>query len=377
MKKTLLATAIAGALGVSAAAQAATVYDQDGTQIDIYGRINFAVTAGGVDDAKFDGFDADGNPVLVQTEKTSGSEFRDVNSRIGFRARHQLSSDLQAFGNVELRPRMDAVNDDGITVRNTFVGLNSNQFGMVRVGNFDSVFYSAVTSMFDVPEWGGYTTLDGGSISSRGDSVQYSTPNLEGFQAHVSVKHLSGNGQDIGEQDNSSTVSAAGAVSYEIDGLYLAAGYNQSKGVSRKTDRGASYDGGAAYAGGEDIWGVSARYAFTPALSARLTYQEVASQFDQATLEEQKNPHRLIENLWGLGATFDYGMGEVYADYYRVRMALDQIDSQNRWNVGVNYRFSEPMYVYAEIWDTDFDTDDSVSDLNDDLGYAVGIRYDF
>ena len=35
MKKTLLATAIAGALGVSAAAQAATVYDQDGTRLDL------------------------------------------------------------------------------------------------------------------------------------------------------------------------------------------------------------------------------------------------------------------------------------------------------------------------------------------------------
>ncbi|MGO1534955.1 MAG: porin, partial [Halomonas sp.] len=39
MKKTLLATAIIGALGASAAAQAATVYDQDGTKLDVYGRI--------------------------------------------------------------------------------------------------------------------------------------------------------------------------------------------------------------------------------------------------------------------------------------------------------------------------------------------------
>ena len=46
MKKTLLATAIVGALGASAAAQAATVYDQDGTRLDIYGRIAMGIAGG-------------------------------------------------------------------------------------------------------------------------------------------------------------------------------------------------------------------------------------------------------------------------------------------------------------------------------------------
>ncbi|WP_232774522.1 MULTISPECIES: hypothetical protein [Halomonadaceae] len=37
MKKTLLATAIIGAMGASAAAQAATIYNEDGTKVDLYG----------------------------------------------------------------------------------------------------------------------------------------------------------------------------------------------------------------------------------------------------------------------------------------------------------------------------------------------------
>lgn len=40
-KKSLIATAVVGALSTSAVAQAATVYDQDGTKVDIYGRINY------------------------------------------------------------------------------------------------------------------------------------------------------------------------------------------------------------------------------------------------------------------------------------------------------------------------------------------------
>ena len=43
MKKTLLATAIAGAAAFTAeGAQAATVYNQDGTKLDLYGNIQIA-----------------------------------------------------------------------------------------------------------------------------------------------------------------------------------------------------------------------------------------------------------------------------------------------------------------------------------------------
>lgn len=358
MKKTLLATAIAGALGVSAAAQAATVYEQDGTKIDVYGRINFAITGGGVQPE---------DEALKQT----GSEFRDVFSRFGFRASHELNSDLTAFGNIELRPRMDAVNNGDITVRNSFVGLRSDQFGTVRVGNFDSVFYQAVSSVFDVPEFEGFTAVDTGSTAGRGDSIQYSTPVLEGFQAHVSVKHLSGNGAEVGAQDNSSSTTWQTAISYTWQDLYLAAAYNQSK--QPEEDRGYGYDGGGPSASGEDLWGVVAAYNFTPAFSGRLTYQAVDDVNEQAELTAGTE----IENLWGLGATFDYGLGEIYGDYYRVRMAREGVDSQNRWVVGANYRFSEPMYVYAEVADFDFSSDDSLNQLDDDVIYAVGLRYDF
>src|SRR5690554_1095910 len=90
MKKTLLATAIAGALGVTAAAQAATVYDQDGTKVDIYGRIAMGIEGGGSDAAG-----------------DNGAEFVDAFSRLGLRLQHMVSSDLTAFGHLEWRFRAD------------------------------------------------------------------------------------------------------------------------------------------------------------------------------------------------------------------------------------------------------------------------------
>ncbi|MEQ4540285.1 MAG: porin [Billgrantia sp.] len=358
MKKTLLATAIAGALGVSAAAQAATVYDQDGTQVDVYGRINLGVTTGGVQEEG------------PGAEKTDGSEFVDVFSRFGFRARHQVAPDLQAFMNMELRPNLARQNSDGLTVRNSFLGLRGDNWGMARVGNFDGVLYQAVTSKFDIQEYEGFTSTSGGAVSSRGDSFQYSTPVLGGFQAHVQAKHLSGNGADVGAQDNSSTLSWQAAVNYTWQDLYLAAGYNQSK--QEREDRGYSYAGPGANPAGEDIWAAAAIYQFTPAFRAGIKYEEVTDLNDQADLSATD-----IENLWTLMGVFDYGMGEIYADYNRVRMALDGVDSQNRWTLGANYRFSRPMYVWAEIVEYDFDTTDAVEDVTDDLRFTVGLRYDF
>jgi outer membrane pore protein E len=363
MKKTLLATAIAGAMVYGAtAAQAATVYDQDGTQVDVYGRINLGVTTGGEQD------------LSPGAQKTDGSEFVDVYSRFGFRARHQVAPDLQAFANMEFRPNLVRQNDDNMVIRNSFLGIQGDNWGMVRVGNFDGVLYQAVTSKFEIQEYLGYTSTSGGATSARGDSIQYSTPNLEGFQAHVQAKHLSGNDATVGAQDNSSAWTWQAAVNYEWQDLYLGLGYNQSR--QEEEGRGYAYQSGGPNAAGEDIWAAAAIYQFTPAFRAGIKYEDVTSTNDQDTFDPQADVG-LIDNMWTLMGVFDYGMGEIYGDYNRVRSVIDGEDSRNVWTLGANYRFSQPMYVWAEIHDADFDTDDSLRDLNDDLVYTVGLRYDF
>lgn len=348
-KKSLIATAVVGALSASAVTQAATVYDQDGTKVDIYGRINYMITSGGTQD------------LTPGADKTSGSEFQNNGSRFGFRANHELSSDLSAFARMEFRFRADAVNRDPMQVRNSFLGLRSQQLGTITIGNFDSVYKEAVTGLFDNYENDGFISLDTGSIGSRGDTLAYASPIFSGLQGHVQVKHLSANGADVGAQNNSSTTSAAAAVTYTWEGLYLAAGYNQSKDVS---DRGARYDGGSNNAAGEDIWGVSAQYQFLPNVSARVMYEELGSVNDGASASA-------IKEIFGLGATFNYGQGNLYADVYDVSYVGD-VSSSNPWAIGVDYRFS-PMRVYAEIFDEDISGDN----VDDSLLYTVGVRYDF
>ncbi|SEF62208.1 porin [Billgrantia desiderata] len=380
MKKTLLATAIAGAMVYGAtAAQAATVYDQDGTQVDVYGRLVMGLTSGGVED---------------EGVKSSGSEFEDFGSRFGFRARNQVNADLSVFANAEFRFDASDRNSDPITNnRQTFVGVQSQQLGRLWVGNFNSVYYNAIGAVFDVPENEGWSTFGSVDNSSHGNALAYSTPVLEGFQVHLQVKHYSGNGEEQGDGDNSSTTSSQAVVSYTWQDLYLALGFDENRDYNRVDGPGHSAGDGPgsrlANAGrhsGEALWGGVVQYQFTPAFSARLGYETSSSNdsrlSEQMEAGEDGKPFQYLgRDIVSVGATFDYGTGEIYGQYSYVSWddneATGDISSSNQWMLGANYRFSRPMYVFAEVYDSDFDSDNSISDLNDDLLYTVGVRYDF
>lgn len=356
MKKTLLATAIAGALGVSAAAQAATVYDQDGTRLDLYGRIALGVSGGGGQD------DVDG-------VKTDGSEFRDVYSRFGLRGTQQLSSDLTAFGNFEVRPRMDHVNRDGQQVRNSFLGLRSNQFGSVQAGNFDSFYLSTVSAPFDVYLDRGLE-LTGGGHQARGDSIGYISPNLEGFQVYLMGKHYSGNttaADNAPAEPTSSAWNTAGGAVYEVDALRLALGYAEDRGRT----------GGI----GENIYGGSAVYEFMPGFSGRLAYEYQSDNEDKI----------------GVGMTYAINEWAFNLDYYRIESQGDLKDAQraagestsrNAWAAGAYYAVSSNFDVFAEVYDADqgtiLDRDttaselgDNLRDIRDNVYWLVGARYHF
>src|SRR5690554_1529867 len=354
MKKTLLATAIAGALGVSAAAQAATVYDQDGTRLDLYGRIALGISGGGEE------VNADG-------EKINGSEFRDVYSRFGLRGSQQLSSDLTAFGNFEVRPKLDEVNRDGQQVRNSYLGLRSNQFGTLQAGNFDSFYLETVSAPFDVYVDKGLE-LTGGGHQARGDSIGYISPNLEGFQVYLMGKHYTGNERPAGGPgSNSSKWNMAGGATYEVDNLRLALG------MAEDIERGGGI--------GENVYGGSASYEFMPGFSGRLAY------------EYQED----FEDKIGVGMTYAINEWAFNLDYYRIESQGDykaaQQDaglstSRNSWAAGAYYQVSSNFDLFTELHESDqgtlIDRDtsgsdfvDNVEDLADDVYWLVGARYFF
>ncbi|QTP59999.1 porin [Billgrantia antri] len=360
MKKTLLATAIAGALGASAAAQAATVYDQDGTQLIINGRIAMGIAGGGTE------YNSAGEEV------DDGAEFVDVYSRLGISMSHQINSDLKAFGRVEWRFRGDQrtgnsrvvdSNGDSINgfseVRHSYIGLESASFGTVMAGNYDSFYNSHVMAPFDVYIDRGleFSNGQGGALQARGDSVGYITPNLSGFQAFLSAKHYSERGETQAEIDatGDSEIVTQGGVKYETGPLRLALGY---------TDDEEDRAGGT----GEVLYGATASYAITDAFSARLGYET----------RDDNDTNGGGFDTWGLGMSYAMGQWAFNADLYRVDEDAED-DTRTAWAAGAYYKVSSNFDVFLELNDADLpDLDNTpAGDLGDNVYWLTGARYHF
>lgn len=377
MKKTLLATAIAGALGVTAAAQAATVYDQDGTKVDIYGRIAMGIAGGGAE------YDNAGNAI------DNGAEFVDAYSRLGLRLQHMVSSDLTAFGHLEWRFRADeaGTNNDGnfdafSETRQAYLGLRSNSWGTIQAGNFDSFYKDAVTAPFDVYidrglEFGGHRT------HSRGDSIGYITPNMAGFQVYLQAKHYSDRGEVEGASERSEEIVAQGGVVYETGGLRLAAGFIDDKAIL--DTNGDRLTGGNVVGNDEVRYGVTAAYQFTPEFSARLGFETRDNNSDYTGTNpytgDVYNPALNGYEKYGLGMTYAVNQWAFHADIYHVDED-DADDERLAWAAGAYYNISSNFDVFLELAQADqpdvrVGSDGVEQDDGDDMYYLVGARYHF
>lgn len=364
---------------LSSGAGAATLYNDKTTKVDLWGRLWYGLRTGGQDSYKYDF--SSGSLSYNKTNKTTGSEFTDIGSRIGIRADHNLNNNFNAFLRFELRGRADARNNEGFNqVRNTYVGLKHSKLGSVQVGNFNSVLYSLVSSVFEASQdWVAHTALDSGVIASNGDSLQYTSPDFHGLKFYGAAKLLSGNGDIKPEHtDQSSSLSWHAGAKYTSGSLYLAAAWNQSRHAN--SNQSFSHDGRGAYAGGENLFGLAIKYQFMPTISGRMTYQKLGDPLAQSNFTTDFST---IEELWGLGATWNYGSGEVYTNIFRAKMINKILDDQNHYALGATYRMAQwPLYAFSEVYikDTASSNDAryaALDDLNFDPIYTLGVRYNF
>ncbi|WP_343297688.1 porin [Pasteurella multocida] len=93
MKKTIVALAVAAVAATSA--NAATVYNQDGTKVDVNGSVR----------------------LLLKKEKDKRGDLMDNGSRVSFKASHDLGEGLSALAYAELRFSKDVKNKDGKVIK--------------------------------------------------------------------------------------------------------------------------------------------------------------------------------------------------------------------------------------------------------------------
>lgn len=130
MKKTLLAAAVVSALVASTAASAATVYDKDGTVLNVNGRI----------EAQWYNAGSSNN----MTGKVANNDSSIYNwARMSMDGRSKLNDYATAFGKMEWDVA-DGDQRDGMSARDQFIGVDFGKFGKVQTGRYKSLLQTVV-----------------------------------------------------------------------------------------------------------------------------------------------------------------------------------------------------------------------------------------
>src|SRR5690625_3250841 len=318
MKKTAITVAVATVIsgfGMTAgSAQAAPIFENDNTRVDLHGRLRMGL----VND--------DGD-----------NEIKNLSSRFGSRSNHKVSNELSVFANTEFRFNGDEVNSNAMTVRNTFFGVERSGIGRIYFGNFDSIYYQQVSSLLDIVENTGYRALNSGGQRARGDSIAFDSASFGGLRFGVSLK-LQPEDETVNQDE---AVNAMGYVGYATGPLNVALAVDQ-----------ANED----FVDGSDdtLIGLAADYKLTSAFTFG------------GLLESQGDLTHA-----GITGAYNYGKGRIYGSLSHLDDDGDASDTQ--YVLGVNYRFSQPMYVFAEYVDS---TEAEVGAVDRSI-VTVGARYNF
>jgi predicted porin len=189
-RKKLLAIALATAAGVPALAQAQT------GNVVLYGKLYpemvWAHGTGGTSPGTHVSTLAGALSPDGSTSNIYG--LAAANSRLGVRGQEKISSDLTAIFQIEQTIPVDA-GGGTLANRDTFVGLESEHWGTVKLGNFDTVYknlgdtlsFLGISSGNFVSNSNILSKAPMGSNSSgsfhlrRANSVQYESPDFKGF----------------------------------------------------------------------------------------------------------------------------------------------------------------------------------------------------
>lgn len=367
MKKTILALAVP-ALLAAGVTNAATVYNNDGTKIDLKGSIRLLAEDGARRDA----------------------ELNDGGSRIGLGINHDLGNGLSGLAYIEMGYETQNSEDSDetpFTNRQAYAGLSLDGVGTLTAGRITAPFDDVALSDYTY-EYGG--VMDFGKMKNSADvgpfgrkntflarvsnSVKVETAEFNGFKAAGSYTMKTGD--NYSDVDNAYTLAAF----YTSDfGLTFNVGYGHGKsngGVEitpayvDKDGNPVREDSTSHNAVDADIWGFGTQYAIGD-FAIALDYGQ--ARLDWNTVGESKSK----ANLLGIGVKYQIiEQTQVYAGFYsRDYTDYQNWDRQNRYVIGTDYKFSKNVLTFLEYkHDDNKYTTVTSSPKNDDvvgLGFRV------
>lgn len=352
MKKTILAIAIPALF--ASAANAAVVYDKDGTSFDIYGRVqaNYYGDTNEADSNAASGYsDVDG--------ELKGS------SRLGWSGKVALNNTWSGIAKTEWQVAAENSDSNKFQARHIYAGFDGTQYGKIIFGQTDTAFYDVLEPTDIFNEWGS----EGNFYDGRQEGQVIYSNTFGGFKGKVSYQTNDNNAEKITDVggDIKKTVFTDVKRNY---GYAVAAGYD--------FDFGLGFNGGYAYSdlesktntaeGEKSEWALGAHYA--------INGFNFAGVYTQAEVKNDTTGYKDKGRGYELAATYNVDAWTFLAGYNFKEGKKDANLSSSSYEdlmdatlLGVQYNFTSKLKAYTEY------KINGVSGKDDD--WTVALQYNF
>lgn len=366
MKKTLAALIVSAV--AASAANAAVVYDNEGTKVELNGSLRLILEKA---DAKT--YDAAGN-----SKKTANSALRNAGSRFGITVKHNLDNDFYALGRLEFRFDDTESRDQfgSLYAKRAYVGLGSKATG-------DITFGRQLTIADDLSQANDYEygfIPKGKYIPTSGTGVvRYDYKGIEGLQLSANYNF----GQRHNEMGNP-LKTKKGALDVNGNQTYVA---DPTGNIKNAYGLGALYTAGdldARFAYGHTNYetGSSASHrkdGFLASLGYKFADFKLTGDFGYA---HEKNGDAKLNKFY-VSPGFAYQVtpaSQVYGNYLyeRVKGEADK-DKTHGFLLGADYKLHKQVVLFVEgkYVTTKEYVNDSYDGKTKDRAIGVGMRVFF
>lgn len=365
MKKTLLAAAVVSALVASTAASAATVYDKDGTVLNVNGRIESQWYNAGSS--------------TNTTGKAGNNDSTIYNwARLSLEGRSQLNDYATAFGKMEWDVA-DGDGRDGMSARDQFIGVDFGKFGKVQTGRYKSLLQTVagVTDVLGGDGESGKTYVIGDSRNAGKLTYTWTGYGvLLGAEYQSAKDNYSEHGVDFAVESGYSVIAGYTTPSVLFGPISIKAGYGYLAGQDDANNTLTGVDNQSGWAASLS-WGVpSAGWYFAG------EYTAVSYEFNDTTDDLDGQGYEIIgkysfANGLSIATGYQYENWEIEGDTIK----------SSQIPLVVEYNFNPNFKVYAQAnFGVDYTEDGNGNVIHgigaaptygDGNAFAVGARYTF